>query len=121
MELELQKVSEDARGKIYILKYKGKEIAHLDLFNKSAPRGGHYHPSKEIIVVLEGELEYREMDPKSERDEIRKDVRKGDIIQVEPGKAHLFVAKTDSLLLGFRKGEYKSITYEPYRKIVEVT
>lgn len=117
--LEFQKVSEDARGEIYILKQGGKEIAILISFNAGAPRGGHFHPNPQKMVCIYGELEYRLADPKDTDSEIRDVLGEGEVLDIKSGMAHLFIAKTPCLALETMEGGYGVTTYPPYREIVE--
>lgn len=118
--LELELVSKDARGEIYVLKNKrGEEVANLDGFNAGAPRGGHYHSYPEIKTVVHGRLNYLRVDPRKIDSEIKTVVVKDDIIDIEPMIAHLFIALEDSLLFGTRGGRYETTNYQPYRKVVE--
>ena len=117
--IELQKVSEDARGEIYVLKDKGIEIASLEGYNTGAPRGGHHHLFPETKTVIYGKLEYWRVNPRDINNEIKSIISKGERICVEPGLAHLFVAQENSLLFVTREGGFEVTMYPPYRKIVD--
>ena len=115
--IEIKKVSEDARGNLYILNNDGIQFAHLATIKAGASRGGHFHKEPEKIIILDGEVDYFLTDVKSKK-EVRGSISEGEAINVKAGIAHLLVAKTDTLLTGII-GKVEPTNYEPYRKVVE--
>jgi quercetin dioxygenase-like cupin family protein len=116
---EFEKVHEDARGEISKLRKEGKEIGAVITFNKGAPRGGHYHPVHETMFIIDGELEYRAIDPHDLTGEINSIVRGGGVVEIPSGIAHLFTALKPSLLIEVKEGDYEATTFESYRKKVD--
>lgn len=70
-----------------------QEVNYIKSF-KGSIRGNHYHKqTKEAIIVLEGEIKVN-LQKDSQKEEI--DLKKGDVILIEPMTRHTFTMKTDS-------------------------
>lgn len=112
--MKCNKVHEDARGIIYELKI-GDIRYKIVTFTESAVRGGHYHTSDRLHIVLEGSLIYEEVNSKTHSEGlIKREVEKGDVIDIKAGIAHLFTALKPSLLLEEIKND-QTINYPPLR------
>ena len=116
--INIKKVHEDARGKLFVMDEDGEEFAHLATIKAGASRGGHFHDEEEIIRILDGELDFMLTDSEGIGEEQRSSLSKGDEILLEAGMAHLLTAKEDSLLIGFLK-KCRTEVYKPYRNVVE--
>ena len=116
--IAFNKVHKDVRGEICSILFRGKAFELFEIV-KGAMRGGHYHVSNAQLIVLTGQILYREMFPGNNESETQKILNSGDSIKIEAGKAHLVTAITDSLAIEFREGNYEVTDYLPYRKLVK--
>jgi quercetin dioxygenase-like cupin family protein len=117
-KVTISKAHEDKRGAIWTIGFQGKNYEIFEVV-RGAIRGGHYHKSDSSYFVIHGKILYRDINPdmlSSERELI---LKKGDIITISAGIAHLVIGMEDSLVLESLEGEFESIHYPPYRKLVE--
>jgi quercetin dioxygenase-like cupin family protein len=120
MMINIKKIGQDARGKIFILEDDGKEFAHLMIIKAGMSRGGHFHDMQEVVTVLDGKIGFSKISSNGKGKESLNWLSTGDQIVVEPGMAHIMTAKEDSLVLG-NIGPCKTEAYAPYRNVVERT
>jgi len=116
MTLEFSKSLNDVRGTIMFYSF-GKLIIHFVETKKGFSRGGHYHKFKSDHVLLQGKVEFKELDLDTNIEQIRI-LSAPYIISVEPNVAHILTALEDSLFLECFDTEYSAIDYLPYRNIV---
>ncbi|NIO44465.1 MAG: cupin domain-containing protein [Candidatus Aenigmarchaeota archaeon] len=116
--MKIEKVQEDPRGSVYFGEFRNKKFLIFSC-KKGSLRGGHYHTTENIHFILCGSLELKLINPKNPEKEEKKIVKSGDVIRVEPGTAHLFIANEDSILLEIKEKEFDTVEYRPYRKLVE--
>ena len=117
MQLEFNKCVSDIRGIILFCSFK-KLIIHFVETKKGFSRGGHYHPFKSDHFLLQGKIEFKEIDVDTNIEKIRI-IEAPFTISVEPNVAHLLTALEDSLFLESFKTKYSAIEYLPYRNIVK--
>jgi len=116
MTLEFSKSLNDVRGTIMFYSF-GKLIIHFVETKKGFSRGGHYHKFKSDHVLLQGKVEFKELDLDTNIEQIRI-LSAPYIISVESNVAHILTALEDSLFLECFDTEYSAIDYLPYRNIV---
>jgi len=118
-DLAVEKILSDKRGSIINLGFKKRTFEVFELKQDSL-RGGHYHDCKATIVVLSGELEYREKDVRCDTPEKSLVLKEGDLIVTERNHAHLLTGVEHSLVLEWRESEiFKTENYPPMRSRVE--
>lgn len=118
-------IHEDARGRIWLLNYKDKEYLLLET-KAGYSRGGDYHKTRQIDVVLSGKIVwiktgelYAGQDPEEKGDHYQT-LEEGDMTVSQPNYPHMMISITDSLVLEWLEiPEAKKSYYLPYRKIVE--
>ena len=117
LNLHLEKTIEDPRGKIVIFSHNHKNINIVEI-RKGFARGGHYHdfPSEHILIL--GNLEYREEDIVTKKEEIRI-ISAPSTIKAPSNKAHLLIALEDVIFAEVFSDDYNAINYPKYRQIVE--
>ena len=109
----------DKRGLILNLSFKQRTFEVFEL-KKGSLRGGHYHDCKATIVVLSGEIEYREKDVLGDSPEKSLILKEGDLVVTESSHAHLMSGMAHSIVLEWREKEsYKTENYPPMRTKVE--
>lgn len=116
MILEFIKSMNDVRGTILFYSF-GKLTIHFVETKKGFSRGGHYHQFKSDHVLLQGKVEFRELNLNTNVEQIRI-LSAPFTISVEPDMAHLLTALEDSSFLECFDTEYSAIDYLPYRNIV---
>jgi len=92
-ELELQKINEDKRGAIYLVKdllSYGKEFTFLQM-RKGCARGGCLHKNQEFFVVIKGKIKFICGDQE-------RIVEAGSSGEIPPNTSHAFVALEDSIV-----------------------
>jgi hypothetical protein len=116
--IEIRKSSEDSRGKLFVFTEDDKRIAHLMTLKAGTSVGGHYHDEPEKVVILDGEVGYSIVKFDGKGKETKGSLGKEQSLDIQPWNAHVFTAKTDSLIICFI-GECENSGYSPYRAIVE--
>jgi len=116
MTLEFSKSINDIRGTILFYSF-GKLTIHFIETKKGFSRGGHYHKFKSDHILLQGKIEFRELNLSTNMEQIRI-ISAPCTISVESNVAHLLTALEDSLFLECFDTEYSAIDYSPYRNIV---
>lgn len=114
--LEFNKSVNDIRGTIMFYSF-GKLIIHFVETKKGFSRGGHYHKFKSDHMLLQGKIEFKELNLDTNMEQIRI-LSAPYIISVEPNVAHILTALEDSLFLECFDTKYSAIDYLPYRNIV---
>lgn len=113
----LKKVHEDIRGAIYAINFHGKDYEIFEMV-KGSVRGGHYHRSDTILILLHGRVLYREMKPEEPSSEHQVILEQGETFRTPARFAHIVTALEDSLIVEIRKGGYEVMNYPAYREIV---
>jgi quercetin dioxygenase-like cupin family protein len=116
MKLEFLKSIIDPRGRILFCQY-GDISVNLVETKKGFSRGGHYHKFKSDHILLQGKIEFKELNLDTNFEQIQI-IRAPYTISVAPNTAHLLIALEDSLFLEYFELEYTAINYLPYRRIV---
>ena len=116
--INIKKIAEDFRGKVFVLEKDGKEFSHFMILKAGMSRGGHIHDRQEIITVLDGKISYSTINAKFKGKETKGELEAAEQLTVEPGFAHIITAEEDSLVLGNLEN-CTTIKYEPYRSIVD--
>lgn len=116
MKLEFIKSVNDMRGTIFFYSF-GKLIIHFVETKNGFSRGGHYHQFQSDHMLLQGKVEFKTFNLKTNIEQI-KIISAPLTISVEPNTAHLLTALEDSLFLECFEMKYSAIDYLPYRKIV---
>ena len=114
----ITKVSEDARGEIYVITLPGDKELLLLHSNKGSLRGGHAHDVDEIVVMLTGQMLYHKLVDGCEQKSF---LVKGTTSLNHAGEVHMGEFLEDSWVLEWkfaRKGEWKNIDWAPYRELV---
>ena len=114
--LEFNKSVNDIRGTIMFYSF-GKLIINFVETKKGFSRGGHHYKFKSVHILLQGKIEFKELDLDTNMEQIRI-MSTPYIISVEPNMAHILTALDDSLFLECFDTEYFAIDYLPYRNIV---
>ena len=117
MTLEFNKSVSDVRGTILFCSF-GKSTINFVETKKGFSRGGHYHEFKSDHILLQGKIEFRELNLSTNMEQIRI-LSAPCTVSVEPNIAHLLTALEDSLFLECFDIEYSAIDYFPYRNIVD--
>ena len=115
--MNIEKEISDIRGKIIFLSEGGKNI-HVVEIKKGFARGGHYHKSEQIHVIMTGKIEYREKDLQTDEEKI-KIFSAPKVLKVRANVAHLFIAIEDTVFAEIFDNKYESVDYPRYRKIVK--
>lgn len=114
--LRLEKIHEDNRGEIYLLKGDLKQHEEITIFftKKDFARGGCIHKfNDEFCVILEGIVKYFVGDEP-------KIFQKGQTIMIPKNTPHYYTSVTDSLVVEWGASpEEKEEKYESFRKIVD--
>lgn len=116
--MELKKINNDARGYIETLIGDFTNLEEVTIFRTKAnkARGGCLHPeSKEMLIVLEGTIQYIYGE-----DSTTILLGPNDYFILPPNSPHFFISLTDSIVMewGPSKKE-KQEKYLPFRKIVD--
>jgi len=113
----MEKVHEDKRGTIYLLKFNGM-LYFILITNKGYARGGDLHDFEQYNFVISGSFEVREQHQSSEKKYI---VNEREFVTIPPNVPHVFIALEDSLMIEWHSKElppFKDKKYhEPYRKL----
>ncbi len=118
-DLSVEKIFYDKRGSIINLGFK-KRIFEVFELREGSLRAGHYHDCKATIVVLSGEVEYREKDVTYDEPEKSLILKEGDLVVTKSSHAHLLSGIRHSLVLEWREKElFKTENYPPMRSKVE--
>lgn len=118
-DLNVERIFSDKRGSIVNLGFKKRTFEVFEL-REGSLRAGHYHDCKATIVVLSGEIEYKEKDMTYDAPEKSLILKEGDLIVTESSHAHLLSGLKHSLVLEWReKGLFKTENYPPMRSKVE--
>ena len=115
--MEIKKEVSDIRGKIIFMSYDKKQVNIVET-KKGFSRGGHYHEFKSDHILIQGKIEFRELNLDTNMEQIHI-LSAPCIVSVEPTIAHLLTALEDSLFLECFDVEYSAIDYIPYRNIVD--
>ena len=118
MMINIRKIAQDSRGKIFAMEDEGKQFANIITIKEGMSRGGHFHDVAEVINVLDGKIAFSQINPNGKGKETVDTFSAGEQIVIEPGMAHMITAKEDSLILENR-GPCKTEAYAPYRNVVE--
>lgn len=122
MRLELKPIAKDKRGESYSLMFPDGREAVLIFTLKGFYRGGHYHTTDEISLLLSGKVRcWKKFNPGSKGEQVF-EKKAGDLLVNGAGEPHLTLALEDYWLLDWKPnakfGEWESINYEPYRRKV---
>jgi len=115
--LQLDGHYEDKRGMMFFLSY-GKKKFNLIEIKKGFARGGHYHDYSQQHTVISGKIEYRQKDPKMNK-EIISIIKSPNTIKIPRNIAHVLIALENSLIIEDFDKNYEITTFPEYRKIVE--
>ncbi len=114
--LSLEKIHEDQRGEIYLIKGDLKEHQEITMFTtkKDFARGGCIHRiNNEFNTVLEGEIRYFIGDKNLV-------MKKGDSVVIPKNSPHYFISLTDSLVQEWGcTPEEKIEKHKEFRAIVD--
>ncbi len=116
MKLEFIKSVSDILGTILFYSF-GKSAINFVETKKGFSRGGHYHQFKSDHVLLQGKIEFRELNLNTNVEQIRI-LSAPYTISVEPNVAHLLTALEDSSFLECFDIKYYAVYYLPYGNIV---
>ena len=116
MPLHIEKEVSDIRGKILFLSDGSKNINIVEI-KKGFARGGHYHKSEQIHLLLTGKIEYRESTLIGK--EITRMVSAPDLLKIPANMAHLFIAIEDTVFAEIFDNQYEATDYPKYRMVVE--
>lgn len=117
MVLSIEKEVSDIRGKILFLSDGIKNINIVEI-KKGFARGGHYHKTEQIHVIMTGKIEYREEIP-SVGKELIKIITAPDVLKIPANTAHLFIAIEDTVFGEIFDNKYEATDYPKYRMLVE--
>jgi len=110
--IDFKLISHDKRGESYSITFEDGREAMLIVTKKGFYRGGHYHTTDEISLLLSGSIKCWKKDS-------TKIYNTGELISNKAGEPHLTLALTDYVLLDWKPndkfGEWETIEYEPYR------
>jgi quercetin dioxygenase-like cupin family protein len=118
MTITFEKSIDDKRGKIF--RYKDNE-KHIILVETKAgfARGGHFHQESDIVyTIISGLGEYLEYDVKTNQ-ETKIIYKSQDNITIKPNKAHLLIAKEDTIFLAVEEHLEGVTVFPKYRDIVD--
>ena len=113
--MKIDKEVSDIRGKITFMSYNKKQMNMVET-KKGFSRGGHYHKFKSDHILLQGKIEFRELNLDTNIEQIHI-LSAPCIVSVEPNIAHILTALEDSLFLECFDVGYSAIDYMPYRNI----
>jgi len=115
----MKQIHEDARGKIYQLKFGDREFLILET-KKGFRRGGDYHKTWQFDVVLSGEVLFTYIDI-HRNPKISTNVKKlqGEKVVFFPNEPHMLTALTDCLVLEWLEGPFEKQYYEPFKKLIK--
>ena len=117
----IEKVSEDARGEIYVINLPDDQELVLLHSKQGSLRGGHAHTCDEIVVMLTGNMAYHKKDDVQGK-EWTDMVKGGEGSFNHAGVIHMGEFLSDSWLieykLGTRKGAWRNENYDPWRERV---
>ena len=121
----MDKVHNDGRGSINVIKQGSKEIATITLNSDGAIRGGHSHPYDSYIIIFNGVVDYIWTDSLEKPNESkfkRFDSQKENIINVPKDVPHLLISVGESIISELKKGSesYEIKDYNPYRDIIKM-
>jgi hypothetical protein len=110
-----EKLYEDMRGAIFLIKHQDKEFI-LWTLKKGHIRGGDYHKSTQYDVILSGKvLVTSHINGK----DVKRLCGENTIISFKPEEPHMIQALTDDVLvLEWLEGEFEKQYYEPYRRLI---
>lgn len=117
LDLRIEKIVEDVRGKLIVLSY-GNKRSNVVEIKKGFSRGGHYHKFEQIHLLIIGKIEYKEENLVTHEEQIRI-ISAPSIIQVSPQTPHLFTALEDTVFIEIFDEPYEAVNYTKYRKMVE--
>lgn len=127
--LRLEPVAKDYRGESWRILFPDNREALLIFTKVGFYRGGHSHSRPETSLILQGKVRswkiVTEETVNSFRDnrEIIREISAGEIMHNEAYEPHVTLALTDYWLFDWKVdtkiGESETITYKPYRDLVE--
>jgi hypothetical protein len=117
MDLKYTNSVNDKRGSIVFVNYGKKQINIVEI-KKGYARGGHYHDFATKHILIHGTIEYKETNPKTKKELVKK-YKAPSTISVPARAAHLLTAIENAIFIEvFDKG-YSATNYQKYRNIVE--
>lgn len=105
----------DIRGSIHFFVIEGVKF-HITVTKAGMLRGGDFHPDIQRDIILKGKFE---ITTRQNNKDIIKEYSTNDLIEIPPHIPHMFRSLTDTVMLEWRDGEYKSEYFPPYRKQIE--
>lgn len=105
----------DTRGEIHVNKIGGVEV-NIIYTKAGMYRAGDYHAAEQYSLVLKGKLE---ITLRRGRRNVVKRYGKNDFIVIPRNLPHLYKFLTDSVIVQWLAGPYKTRYYEPYRQIIK--
>ena len=106
---------QDIRGQIKKVKYKNS-VFNVLYTKEGAMRSGDYHSSKQFDLILRGQFEVWLLKEGKTIKEIKKE---NELIVIPENIPHLFIARTDGVMLEWWERPFEAKYYTPYRKLVE--
>jgi hypothetical protein len=119
--IELEKVSNDKRGWIYVAAFPCRTTATREAImiftRKGYARGGEYHKSVQHDLLLTGSLKWTFRDDLHTWEELHS--TPGTTHYIEPGIGHLAEAMEDTLYVEWLDGPFEKVFVPDMRKVVE--
>lgn len=104
----------DKRGESHVNKIGGVEVNVI--YSKAGKyRAGDFHAVEQYTLVLKGKLE---ITTRQKNKDVIKKYGRNDFIVITRNIPHLYKSLTDSVIVQWLAGPYKTSYYEPYRKII---
>ena len=117
MNLQLEKESKDARGRIFFYSYDKIKINLIET-RKGFARGGHYHKYDQDHTLISGKMQVRFWDILANQETIQT-FSAPSVIHIPKNIAHLFLALDDSIFIERFDSQYEATNFPKYRQIVE--
>jgi quercetin dioxygenase-like cupin family protein len=108
----------EKEGALTMLYHNGEPMSFLAYiqFLPEKARGNHYHPRKhENVLVVSGLIRAKYLLPQHPEDVLELTLKPGDIVSVEPGCVHSYVAVTGGVGLEFSRERFElrdTVRYE---------
>lgn len=121
-EPTIEKVSEDARGEIYVINLPNNQELVLLHSKAGTLRGGHAHDVDEVVVLLSGAMDYTKKSDGEAPSDYKFIGTNGGHTFNPAHKYHMAEFKEDSWVLEWKintdKHSWKNIDYAPWRELV---
>ena len=112
--MKIETINEDKRGSICEITIDKNKFLMIRT-NANYMRGGDFHDTIQYQYIILGRLELVYL---KDNKEVKKIIKTGDVIKINPHTPHYFKSITYSVMIEYLEGEYSKHYYKPFRDVV---